>query len=99
MRAVSPALLRGTHLVGRVPDFLQILLQHLFWGFTCENRVISGPLRPETEMRDQTALPRWAWRRGELSARLKAGKGRNSFCNWIEKLERELGERRGREVV
>lgn len=41
----SPARFLCTHLLRWVPDFLQILLQHFFWGFTCGDRVISGPPR------------------------------------------------------
>lgn len=60
VRKASPALLPHTHLVRRVPDFLQILLQHLFWSFTCGDRVISGATKTETLGMVERRVVSWA---------------------------------------
>ena len=79
---VNPALPPPcAHLIWRVPDFLQILLEHLLWGFTCGGTGWS--VGHQDRGKGSNGLIRLGMWRGEPAARLKAGRGRNSFCNHI----------------
>lgn len=67
------------HLLGWVPDLLQILLQHLLWGFTCRDREITG--------HHQKAGVQWPSQLRPVERRMRATfqaeKPASSFCKWI----------------
>lgn len=79
-----------THLVWRMPDFLQILLQHFFWGFPCGDRMIRGPPRQAGHAREEGVVSQaqsFQKRQGttaQLDLRMQRGHGVDAGARWSE---------------